>query len=323
MKNEVPAELLKVLSERSAFCLLSHSDPDGDCIGSELALAHYLRRIGKQVGLYSPGPFHRSEIRQYASLFEPRIGREMLDAKPAAIVLDCSSIERIADLAEDVRSLPTVVVDHHSAGKDFGEVHYIDPAAPAVTLLVQKIIESRGDEVDAEEARWIFFGFCTDTGFFRHLDTHDNETFEALARLSRAGASPKQTYRMIYGGRPLATRVLLGKLLSRAEEKLDGRVLVTYETYAEKQTFGSENRDSDTLYQLLQTVVGCEVVILIREEDEELCTVGLRSNSTVDVGALAKSFGGGGHKRAAGFELRQPRAEIQERLLSEVAKALT
>ncbi len=320
--NEVPSELLKILSERSTFCLLSHSDPDGDCVGSELALAHYLRRMGKRVGLYSPGPFHRAEVRQYASLFEPRIGQEMLDAKPVAIVLDCSSIERIADLAEDVRGLLTVVIDHHSAGEVFGEIHYIDPAAPAVTLLVQKLIESRGESVDAEEARWILFGFCTDTGFFRHLDSHDSRIFEAIGRLSRAGATPKQTYGMIFGGRPLKTRVLLGRLLARTEERAEGRVLVTYETYLEKQLYGSENRDSDTLYQLLQSVVGCEVVILIREEDEELCTVGLRSNAAVDVGAIAKAFGGGGHKRAAGFELRRPRMEVQELVLTEIAKTL-
>lgn len=323
MKNKVPIELIKVIEGQSHFCLLSHADPDGDCVGSELALAHYLRRLGKQVGLFSPGPFDRPEIRDLAPQFSSRIDPKILTGRPVIIVLDCSSIERIGDLSADIEGLTTIVIDHHSSGRKFGDIEYIDATAPSVTLLVQNVIEQMGNEVDEEEARWIFFGFCTDTGFFRHIDSGGDAVFESVARLNRAGATPKQIYRMIYGGRALEARLLLGILLARTEERLGGKVLLTYETAADKQRYGKDNRDSDSLYQYLQTVVGCEVVVFIREERESFCSVGLRSNAHVDVGAIAKGFGGGGHVRAAGFELEATRRQIEQQLLAVLADAFT
>jgi phosphoesterase RecJ-like protein len=231
------------------------------------------------------------------------------------VVLDCSSLDRVGTLAEDVRDLLSVVIDHHSSGTPFGEIHFIDHNVPAVTLMVQYLIEAMGHTVDKVEAKWILFGFCTDTGFFRHLNSNQSDAFEAIGRLNKAGAAPKQIYSMIYGGRPLGTRVLLGKLLERTEALLDDRVLLTFETLQDKKTYGAENRDSDSLYQQLQTVEGCEAVIFIREEEEGNCTVGLRSNNSIDVGAIAHSFGGGGHKLAAGFSWTGERQEITRRLV--------
>lgn len=323
MDVKVPDRLLRVIEKETEFCLLSHADPDGDCIGSQLALAHFLRRIGKEVHLYSPGPFERPEIREYQHQFSERFEESVRRRDPVAIVLDCSSVERVGNLAEDLEGLSTVVViDHHSSGNSFGNLHFIDPALPAVTLLVQSLIETMGYAVHETEAKWILFGFCTDTGFFRHLDPKGASVLGDIARLAVAGASPKQIYGMIYGARPLAARILLGRLLARTESYFDDQLLLTYETLDDARTFGIANRDSDTLYQQLQTVKGCEAVVLIREEENRWCTVGLRSNSRVDVGAIAKSFGGGGHARAAGFSWNGTREDIKRQLLEIYEKRL-
>lgn len=316
VKNDLPAELIKTVEDESLFCLLSHAEPDGDSLGSQLALASFLRRIGKTVHLYSPGPFLRPEIAHLEPEFEQRIDKGVREKSPIAIVLDCSSLDRIGSLAEDVTGLRTIVIDHHSAGNPFGEIHYIDPSTPAVTIMVQYLIEAMGYTVEKTEAMWILFGFCTDTGFFRHLDANQSEVFEAIGRLNRAGATPKQIYTMVFGGRPLGTRVLLGRLLERTEGLFGNKVLLTYETLDDKNAYGTENRDSDSLYQQLQTVRDCEAVVFIREEDEQNCTVGLRSNNSIDVGAIAHSFGGGGHKRAAGFSWAGDREEITRRILA-------
>jgi phosphoesterase RecJ-like protein len=127
---------------------------------------------------------------------------------------------------------------------------------------------------------------------------------------------------MIFGGRPIGTRVLLGRLLERTEALLGNKVLLTYETLEDIETFGTENRDSDSLYQLLQTVEGCEAIVFIREEEVDNCTVGLRSNNSIDVGSIAHSFGGGGHKRAAGFTWTGNRLEITRRILATFESAL-
>jgi len=319
----IPDRLIQTIEQGSVFCLLSHSEPDGDCLGSELALGRFLERIGKTVHLYSPGPFGRPEIRFLEPRFESRIDKSVLAENPVVVILDCSTLDRIGELAEDIADLPSVIViDHHSSGEPFGTIHHVDTSAPSVTLLIQDLIEKMGYTVDSEEAKWILFGFCTDTGFFRHLDSTEAGVFEAVGRLTAAGATPKQIYGMIFGNKALAARILLGTIMSRTESLFDDRVLLTYETLEDKVAYGAINRDSDALYQHLQTVKGCEAVIFIREEDERTCSVGLRSNNSLDVGAIAKSFGGGGHKRAAGFTWVGDRDEITHRIAARFADIL-
>ncbi len=316
MNGSVPPQLLEIIERERFFCILGHSEPDGDCIGAQVALGHFLRRLGKDVALLSPGPFERPEIRDYEGQFASVLEAGLRARRPTAIILDCSSLERKGDLAGDIAGLPTIVVDHHSAGKSFGDITYIDDSAPSVTLLVQKIMEIMGYAPDAEEAQMLLFGLCTDTGFFRHLESRDSSVYEAIGRLNAAGATPKQVYQMIYAGRPLASRILLGKELARTEALFGGRILFTYETLEDKRTYGSKHRDSDSLYQLLQTSAGCEAVVLIREEDEESCSVGLRSNTTLDVGAMAQRFGGGGHRKAAGFRRVGGREAVKAELIA-------
>jgi phosphoesterase RecJ-like protein len=119
----------------------------------------------------------------------------------------------------------------------------------------------------------------------------------------RAGASPKDAFRDINGGKSLGSRILLGHVLSRAEPLFDGKLILTYETYEETQEFGLEGRDSDSMYQLLQSIGGVEAIAVIRQESPEFCTVGLRSRDKVNVAEIAARFGGGGHKNAAGLKI--------------------
>ncbi len=301
MHLSVPQELLDALEKYEKFILIGHEEPDGDCLSSQMAFSSYLRRRGKRTALVSPGPFTRWEIQKLSENFLPHIPEEFALSDTLSIVLDCSTLERIGYLSEELGKSTVAVIDHHASGRSFGQIRYIDSAAPAVTYMVQKIIEAAGDEPSPEEAELLLFGLATDTGFFRHLVEQSGPVFESAARLIDRGASPKAVHRAMYGGRSLASRSLLGKLLQRTEELFGGRLLLTYETMEEQRAFGRENRDSDSLYQHLQGVDGCEVVALIRQENPDECSVGLRSIGTIDVGALAHSFGGGGHAQAAGY----------------------
>jgi phosphoesterase RecJ-like protein len=157
--------------------------------------------------------------------------------------------------------------------------------------------------VSKEEASLLFFGLCTDTGFFRHIDSRGAETFEYASRMIKAGANPKEAFHRMYGGKSLASRHLLGFLLSRAQTFFDGKLALTAEEYDEAQRFGLEGRDSDALYQLLQAIDGVEAIAVIRQESLDTCTVGLRSRDRIDVAEIAKRFGGGGHKNAAGLSV--------------------
>ena len=319
-ETKVPCDLLDFIREGTKFLIAGHKEPDGDCVGSGLALASVLRRMGKEAVLCSAGPFKRSEIKSYERFFTSAPS-EKDRAGARVIIVDCSDPSRTGDLEPFLQGLPTAAIDHHASGEyvalgsSAGGPVYADGNAASATVLILKLIHALGLEPTREEAELLFFGLCTDTGFFRHTDVSDAESFEAAAVLIRAGASPKDAYAAINGGKSLYSRRLLGRILSRAESYFDGKLIFSAEEYEESCRFGLEGRDSESLYQLLQSVSGMEAIVIIRQETPEKCTVGLRSRDQADVGRIAASFGGGGHKNAAGLSIAGTIEELKPKII--------
>lgn len=306
--------ILGFLSQYQSYCLVGHKEPDGDCIGSQLALGSFLERRGKTVHLLSAGPFSRTEIAGYASAFKDTCAATR-DSAMAVVVLDCSSLSRVGSVIDHLpQGAPVAIIDHHASGEASGDLRFVDTSAPAVTCLVQAIIEAYSPPTK-EEAEYLLFGLCTDTGFFRHLDEHSGDVFAATARLVAAGASPKRAFDLMNGGKPFDSRKLMGELLRRAEAKYDGKLIITSVDLEEQQRYGLVSRDSDMLYQLLLTIAGMEVAVVVRQESTTECTVGFRSRDSVDVAAVAASFGGGGHRLAAGLHIAGQANEVVERMI--------
>lgn len=324
-----PGAVINFLKSYKKFFILGHKDPDGDCLGSQMSMGHLLEKTGAEVHLFSAGPFRRPEIENYASRFASRINSEdrkkALSSKDTAVlIMDCSTLERIGeDLRSDIEGLAVGVIDHHAAGDDFGACRWIEPKVPSVTFMVHRLFQEMNIPLDSEAAEYLFLGLCTDTGYFRHIEEGSAEVFRTAADLTDAGVSPKKIFQQMNGNRSFASRVLLGRMLERTKSYYDGKLLITYETLEDQKEFGVENRDSDILYQQLQGVKGCEVVLLIREEEPGLCSVGLRSHGNVDVGTLAQENGGGGHRPAAGFNSPLPREELIKMLVSRCGELLT
>jgi len=312
----VPPELLDFIDRHSPFYVIGHKEPDGDSVGSQLALASFLERSGKKCHLCSAGPFTRTEIMGFESRFLAVAPPEKHSERAAALVLDCSSLQRIGSVADSLPKVPIAFIDHHAAGSAMGEAQYIDDKAPSVTVMVLKLIEAMGGRPTKEEAELLLFGLGTDTGFFRHLDEGSSEIFAAASALVEAGASPKKVYNMMYGGKSLFSRKLMGEILARTEPHYDGRLLVSTVTLDDQQRYGLASRDSDTLYQLLLGVAGSEAAMIIRQEGETECTVGLRAREKVDVGSIAASFGGGGHRLAAGLSIKGGLETVAKKLIA-------
>lgn len=312
---DVPLELKQSLEKNDSFILIGHKNPDGDCLSSQRALGSFLERLGKKVCLLSPGPFNRSEIEHQEQYFQAHVTEDWKKKNPLVVVLDCSTIDRIGYLADEIKGMKVAVIDHHDSGMSFGDIQFIRPTAPSVTLLVHKIIESFNMKPGPEEAEHLLFGIATDTGFFRHLESGTQELFHSVAKLTECGASPKDAYSLMYGGRTLKSKQLIGKLLSRTRSEFKGKLIITYETEEDLLKFGKENRDSDAFYQQVQGIKDVEAIALIRFESSSEISVGLRSKYYADVGAIAKSFGGGGHKKAAGFSWDGSTIEITDKLL--------
>ena len=327
----VPKEFLDFIKNGEKFLVAGHENPDGDCVGSQIALVSVLRRLGKEAIPCSAGPFNRAEIKPYKSLFSsnknliekgfnetPFNGTGLNETTFRVILLDCSSLDRTGDISGLLEGRPLAIIDHHDtrdAPPPAGNPCYFDVNAPSTTFMIMRIIAALGLEISREEAEILFFGLCTDTGFFRHVERDAAEVFGAALALIRLGANPKAAYSAIYGGKSLNSRRLIGQTLARAESLFSGKLILTTEGYEEIKSFGLENWDSDSLYGLLQSVAGVEAIVIIRQETPETCIVGLRSRSAVDVGSIAGQFGGGGHKNASGFSLKGTISETREKII--------
>jgi phosphoesterase RecJ-like protein len=312
----VPRNLLDFIQGGSKFLIAGHHEPDGDCVGSQLALASALKRLGKEAIPCSAGPFKRTETASFADRFTGQIGEKEREGS-RVIIVDCAAADRTGGLAEALKGLPSAIIDHHATNREAvpGAAVFLDAEAPSVTFMVLAVIEALGLTPTPEEAEFLLFGLCTDTGFFRHVDAGGAETFARAARMIRAGANPKTVFQNIHGGKSLGSRILLGRVLSRAETYYGGRLVYSYETYEDTQKFGLEGRDSDSLYQLLQSIEGVEAIAVIRQESAAECTVGLRSRDRINVAEIAVRFGGGGHKNAAGLKIAGTIEELKSGLI--------
>jgi phosphoesterase RecJ-like protein len=310
-QTNVPENLLRFIREGTVFIVAGHKEPDGDCVGSQLALVSALRRIGKKALACTAGPFKRSEIKSFENRFDPFPERPQRETR--FILMDCSSLERTGGLSAG--DMPMAVVDHHEREHSEGEAAYVEPGAPSVTYLTLNVIEALGLTPTQEEAQLLLFGLCTDTGFFRHLDEGSGEVFLAAARLAAYGASPKKAFAAINGGKTLTSRLLTGQVLSRTRAFYGGRLLLSFEEYEDIRHYGGESRDSDLIYQLLMAVEGVEAAVLIRQEKPDTCTMGLRSRERINVAAIAALFGGGGHKNAGGASIEGKAGALEERVV--------
>ncbi|MFI3257690.1 MAG: bifunctional oligoribonuclease/PAP phosphatase NrnA [Spirochaetales bacterium] len=304
------------------FIIAGHKEPDGDCIASSLVLASILKQIGKTYTVMSQGPFRRSEVGLYEELFQKEYDILTVDLKKTGLfIVDCSEMHRLGeDIEKQVAGFDTFIIDHHKTSHTDNEYSIIDCTAPATVSLIQQLYEHRFGEIAEDDARLLFFGLATDTGFFRFLDTTSENIFVAASRLVKAGANPHKTYEKIQSGKPFDTRKLLSIVLGRATQYFDGRLIITFETMADTKKYARDGRDTDMLYQILLATDKAEAVVFLRQESGTQCTAGFRSKGDVDVSAVAAVFGGGGHKNAAGLSTPAIVDTLMQKIIVEFSK---
>jgi len=323
---DVPEELVNFIKTCSKFIIAGHKEPDGDCVGSQLALRSALLRMGKEAIVCSAGPFKRTEIKEYKDQFV-NIPTDANKTNTKVIIVDCTGKERTGSINEILNKFSCAVIDHHAAvthpPSTIEDPVYVDPSAPSCSLLIYKLINALGLAITKEEACLLLFGMCTDTGFFRHLTEKDAQVFECVAKLVSCGASPKKIYYKLNSGKSLNSRKLLGNILSRTESHFSGKLLLSYETLDEFKTFGFEARDSDYLNQTLLAIEGTEAIVIIRQELADNCTVSFRSVDKIDVSQIAASLGGGGHKNASGLTMKGDIPFVKQILLDSFKNIFT
>ena len=307
----IDEEILALLRDREEFVVIGHVSPDGDCLSSQMAMNSMLLKMGKTVHMANAGPFDRSEISHLRSDFLNHIDDELKQRDPLIVVVDCSSPERIGHLADEIEGLTTVVFDHHSSGEQFGTYRYIVPRSVSTTLIIMQLYKALDVEISQEIAEHLVFGFATDSGSLRPL-TPD------------LGVSPNVMNDRMTGGKSFGYIKYLGKLIDRSESLFDGKVMISSSCLEDSKQYITTDKPSDSLYTMLLSVQGVEVVLFFKELEGGRTEVGFRSShqSSINVGALAESFGGGGHKKAAGATVNKPIQETRKLLLEAVEKML-
>ncbi|MDI3280488.1 MAG: bifunctional oligoribonuclease/PAP phosphatase NrnA [Bacillota bacterium] len=321
--------VLQVLQSRSRFLVLSHMHPDGDCIGSMVAMSWLLRRLGKVVYLVNQDgvpPAYR---------FLPG-SREILRARDfcaqgrgeraeVAVILDSGNLKRLGEALACLSPEMTVVnIDHHEQNQVEGArtvVNYVHPEASATGELVYNLIRAAGLEIDREAALALYTAIFSDTGGFRFQNT--NPYILALgAELARAGADPPLVAEHVFDTKSLAVLKLLGRALSSLEVTAGGRVAWIAMPEEVLTSSGVSWEETEGFVNYARMVEGAQVALLFREETGGKVRVSWRSRGSVDVGAMARELGGGGHVNAAGCEVPGPLNEGIQRVLRLVEERL-
>ncbi len=315
-----PAELIaRALARAGRLLLLTHEHPDGDGLGAMLALCDTLRRLGKHVdgALLEPCP-HKYHYLPGADCLLTMPSAADYDC---AVALDCDGERRLGALQPAFRAArQTLCIDHHEAEDTFADLNWCDGTQAAVSLMVYDLIGCLGGAVTEQAATCLYSGIVADTGVFRFRNTSARALSVAAALVS-AGADPSEIARRVSDQIPVAKARLLGRALEGVACHENGSILVSVLELADFAQTAALPEHTDGLIDDLKRIQGAEIIILVREQAPAVWRVSLRSIG-VDVAAICRRLGGGGHRLAAGCELTGPRATVVERLLAESVPAL-
>ena len=314
----------KVIEGHSRFLLTTHVNPDGDAIGSEMALAYFLRNLGKTVTVINhsrtPDNYRWLDPQDEILTFVPERDRDAVAHQEVIFIVDANAPDRLRSLQDHVLQSPAVrvVIDHHLEAPDFGHHSAIDEDATSTGEILFRLFSSIDEsKIDRRIASALYAAIMTDTGSFRFPRTGP-ETHRIAARLMELGADPTTTYINVYEQWSLGRMRLLGETLSSMKTAYDGKlayVAVSLEMFRKTQT-SVEDTDNFTDYPM--SVAGVRAVVVFTELPDGV-KMSFRSRGSIPINELAKEFGGNGHLNAAGA--RVPGGKLHEVMAKVIAKA--
>ena len=308
----VPGALIAALRIDRPVVICGHARPDGDSIGSVMAMAAALRGLSRQVRTICSDP-PPSSFLLLPSMDRLEITREADAAGATLIVMESGSLARTG--IEGLGTAADVVnIDHHLGNSAYGTVNWFDEGAAACVELVADAIDALGIEWTAEIATFLYLGLLTDTGGFRHSHI-SARSFELARRCVVAGADPVRIGQIAYDSFSLGRVRLIGELLHGMRLDADGTLAVLTLTPDVHERAGSSPDETEGLINLPFTAQTIRAVCLLRNDDGGLTRVSLRSKGSIDVRAVAQQFGGGGHANASGFTTSTPMADVEAALL--------
>jgi len=316
-------KIAKILREEDNFLIVTHVNPDGDAIGSLLGLHLALVEMGKKSRPVSG--------EQFPELYDflPGCGAVVTDANllhhpPKWIIcLDVATAERISgDIARFRDKAQLINIDHHSTNPGFGDLDWVVPGATSTAELVYKVLKEADYKLSADAGKCLYTGLVTDTGCFRFSGVN-SDTLSLGAELLKSGFESYEVTRYLYEEFHLRRLRLEQLVFERLEILLEGRLVLSTLYHTDFARLGAHMSESENLVNTLREWRGVEVGLLITEMPDKVFRLSLRSKGSVDVSAVAKSIGGGGHRRAAGARSTLPLPELKQKIIQAIATALS
>jgi len=314
--------ILSALQEGERFLVCSHSRPDGDAIGSMLAMGMLLRQMGKRVDIFAadripavyrglPGAEAIRTVMRVPSSYEAPYD--------AAILLECDGLARTR--LRGLERMFHINIDHHASGRAFGALNWIDRDACSVGELVHRLVLAAGGTVTPEMATCLYVTLLTDTGGFCYGGMRAS-TFRLAAELVEAGADPVRLAREIYFNNPFSKVLLLGRALGNLRRtagkdgKPDGPLAWLWVTHEDMLATHAAEEDCEGVVNYALSASGVEAAVFLRELPEGRIRLSLRGKGRVNVAAISARLGGGGHENAAGCTLEGPIERAAEEILA-------
>lgn len=312
--------IIEKIKQAEKIVILTHETPDGDAIGSTLAMKMALKQLGKEADVI---------IREYPRVFDFLPGRNDIKSDTdiekydLAISLDCADFKRLVGNEYFEKAKQTIVIDHHGTNKMYGDFNFVNPVAPACCQILIGMFEYFDIKIDKELGTCILTGIITDTGGFRYSGVTP-ETFEFTADLLAKGVNVSDIYKRVLETKTKPNFELMKRTIDRMEFLENGKVTFTYITNQDLKEVNAGIGDHEGLVEIGRDIEGVEVSIFIRqkEQEENAYKVSMRSNEYVNVSDVCFRFGGGGHEKAAGALIQGNIEEVKQKILNEVRKVL-
>ena len=312
----------KAILANEEFVLTTHVNPEGDAIGSEVALAEFLAGLGKRVTIINSSPTPPNSgfldptgaIRVYPESHDPQI----LSRADVAMIVDVNNWKHLGKFGEVLKgsSATRVCIDHHQGGDaDIADVYVQDTGAAAAGLLIYELIKFMGGEMTPRIIDAVYTALITDTGTFRFSNT-DERVFQAATELIRHGVDPFEIHKQVYSRTPQAVK-LLAAVINTLDSTPDGKLAWIHATREMFENAGAQYEDSDGLLEIVRSTRGVEFCLFFKELPSGKIKVSLRSNGKVNVYEIAKRHGGGGHMMASGLSLEGPMKRAIDTLVRE------
>ncbi len=319
-RSNSPADALKridsALGKARRVLVLSHVDPDGDAIGTQLALAEYLRSLGKDIVLLRESPVPDKYLFLRGAGEIPLVDElPRHDSFDTAVVLECPTPARTGRGAEFIGDDTTVInIDHHPDNRIAADINWLDSSKSSVGEMLFEYFHEIDFEITPEIAEQLYTAILTDTGRFRFSSTSPR-TMEIGGALIRAGADPKKITDRVYHCLPPEAMKLLGRVLNGIEYHDGSRICILTLTREMLRETKAEMADSEGLVDFTLYGRGVEIGALLKEIEDDITKASLRSRDRINVAELAAAFGGGGHRNAAGCTMKMSLEKARQRLL--------